>query len=78
MKLRDLIDTISGYKVFNYTDNIEASAETFKTKKAANDFIKAFRKRYEKQGYYRDNRRRQIKPADIDLEVIPADFNPYR
>lgn len=69
--------TTTGYIVFNYTDNIEASAETFKTKKAANDFIKEFRKRYEKQGYYKTNNWEKINPEHIDLEVIPADFNPY-
>ena len=67
-----------GYMVFNYTDDIYASPHTFKTKKEANDFIKSFRKRFETQGYYRDNRHRQIKPQDIDLLAVSEGFNPYR
>jgi hypothetical protein len=70
--------TSKGFMVFNYTDNIYASPDTFKTEKEANDFIKEFRKRFEKQGYYRDNRMRQIAIKDIDLLAIPEDFNPFR
>jgi len=66
------------YMVFNYTDDIYASNDVFKTKKEANDFIKSFRKRYEAQGYYRDNRMNKIDIEDIDLMVIPSDFNPYK
>jgi hypothetical protein len=65
------------YMVFNYTDDIYASNDVFKTKKEANDFIKSFRKRYEGQGYYRDNRMNKIDIEDIDLMVIPSDFNPF-
>lgn len=66
-----------GYKVFNYTDNIFASDKTFSNKTKANEFIKEFRQRYERQGYYRDNRMRKVDIKDIDLLAIPADFNPY-
>lgn len=66
------------YKVFNYSDNLFATDETFKTKALANAFIKEFRKRYIKQGYYRDNNMRKIKPEDIDLLAIPSDFNPFK
>jgi hypothetical protein len=69
--------TKGGFMVFNYTDNIYASPDTFKTEKEANDFIKQFRKRFESQGYYRDNRMRQIAIEDIDLLAIPEDFNPF-
>jgi hypothetical protein len=67
-----------GYKVFNYTDDIFASDKTFSNRTKANDFIKEFRKKYEGQGYYRDNRMRKIDVKDIDLLAIPSDFNPYK
>lgn len=66
-----------GYKVFNYTDNIYATDEVFSKHKDAKEFIVAFRKRFEKQGYYRDNRWRKLKPSEIDLLVIPENFSPY-
>jgi GNAT superfamily N-acetyltransferase len=62
-----------GYIVWNNTDKIYASPNTFATKKEANDFIKKFRSRYEQQGYYRDNRWNQISPQDIDLVVMEED-----
>jgi len=65
------------YKVFNYTDNIYASNQTFYSVAEANKFIKDFRKRFEVQGYYRDNRRNKISPEHIDLEVIEETFSPY-
>lgn len=66
-----------GYHVFNYTDNIYASTEPIPTKMEAKEFIQRFRNRYNRQGYYRNNRWEQIKPKDIDLEIIPANFSPY-
>jgi hypothetical protein len=71
-------ENTDGYKVFNYTDNIYATDEIFQTKSDANKFISEFRKRFEKQGYYRDNQMNQIDPSEIDLLAIPKDFNPYR
>lgn len=71
-------ENTDGYKVFNYTDNIYATDEIFQTKYDANKFISEFRKRFEKQGYYRDNQMNQIDPSEIDLLAIPKDFNPYR
>jgi len=69
---------IKGYSVFNYTDNIYATDEVFKTKKLANDFIKEFRNRFSKQGYYRDSNMNKIDVKDIDLLAIPSDFNPFK
>ena len=66
-----------GYMVFNYTDDIYATDEVFKTKKLANDFIKEFISKFAKQGYYRDNQMNKIDVEDIDLLVIPSDFNPF-
>jgi hypothetical protein len=67
-----------GYMVFNYTDNIYASPEVYRTQKEAKEFIKSFRKRFEKQGYYKTNRLERLNPEHIDLEVIPEDFSPFR
>jgi predicted ABC-type ATPase len=67
-----------GYNVFNYTDNIYATDEVFKTKTMANKFIKDFRSRYANQGFYRDNFGNKIKIEDIDLLAIPSDFNPLK
>ena len=67
-----------GYNVFNYTDNVYATDEVFKTKKLANEFIKEFRNRFSRQGYYRDNQMNKIAIEDIDLLAIPTDFSPFR
>jgi hypothetical protein len=67
-----------GYVVFNYTDNIYASNEVFKTKREAKEFIENFRNRFNQQGYYRTNYGERIPTNQIDLEVIPEDFNPFR
>jgi len=67
-----------GYMVFNYTDDIYASNDVFKNKTEANNFIKEFRKRFENQGYYRDNRMEKVAIEDIDLLAIPKNFNPYK
>ena len=66
------------YNVFNYTDNVYATDEVFKTKKSANEFIKEFRNRFSRQGYYRDNQMNKIAIEDIDLLAIPTDFSPFR
>ena len=66
-----------GFMVFNYTDNVYATDEVFKTKKSANYFIKEFRNRFSRQGYYRDNQMNKIAIEDIDLLAIPSDFNPF-
>jgi hypothetical protein len=67
-----------GYMVFNYTDNLYANYDIFATKKEANNFIKEFRNRYKQQGYYRDSNMNKINVEDIDLEIIPSDFNPLK
>jgi hypothetical protein len=68
----------NGYMVFNYTDNLYANYDIFATKKEANNFIKEFRNRYKQQGYYRDSNMNKIDVEDIDLEIIPSDFNPLK
>ena len=66
------------YKIFNYTDNIYATNDRFYTQKKAKAFIRKFRTKFKKRGYYWGNRWEKIAPKDIDLEIIPADFNPYK
>lgn len=70
--------TGTGFMVFNYTDNIYASPDVFSNKTKANEFIAQFRKRFEGQGYYRDNNWNKMAPKDIDLLAIPTDFNPFK
>lgn len=66
-----------GYRVFNYTDNIYASPNIYKSKKQAQNYVTEFRNRYNKQGYYRTNTMGKISPEEIELEIIPANFNPF-
>ena len=70
--------TGTGFMVFNYTDDIYASPDVFPTQAKANEFIAQFRKRFDAQGYYRDNNWNKIAPKDIDLLAIPKDFNPLK
>ena len=65
------------YVVFNYTDNIFASPDVYDTKKEAKEFIKQFRKRFDKQGYYKTNTWEKINPAHIDLEILDEGFSPF-
>tara|TARA_R110000744_G_scaffold288557_1_gene399560 strand:- start:1161 stop:1370 length:210 start_codon:yes stop_codon:yes gene_type:complete len=65
------------YVVFNYTDNIFASADTYNTKKEAKEFITQFRKRFDNQGYYKTNNWDKINPNHIDLEILDEGFIPY-
>ena len=65
------------YMVFNYTDNIYASPEIYKTRREAKSFIKSFRQIFEAQGYYKDNQLNKIQPSEIDLEMISSDFSPF-
>lgn len=66
------------YKIFNYTDNIYATFEEFRTKKEAKNFISEFKNRFISQGHYRDSRGEKINISDIEIEVIPHDFNPLK
>lgn len=57
--------------VFNRTDGIVASLDDFNTKRKASEFIKIFKKRFEKQGYYFTRRMERIPISDVELEIIP-------
>lgn len=78
MGAADTEKTGDGFKVFNYTDDIYASPDVYPTKKKANEFIREFRKRFETQGYYRNNRMEKVAVKDIDLLAIPEHFNPLK
>ena len=61
------------YIVFNHTDGITASANTFSTIRDAKAFIKTFRERFITQGYYKTSRWEKISPDEISLEIIRLD-----
>lgn len=58
--------------VFNYTDGVTASHDTFPTKKQAVAFIKKFRERFKMQGHYRTSRGRNIGINAVDVRAIKA------
>ena len=60
------------FKVWNETDGILASPGGFKTRQAAEVFIKTFRKRFEIQGYYQTAGGERITPAEVNLVVRPT------
>jgi len=59
---------MASYQVFNATDGVYAAPKAFKTLKAATEFIKELRARYERQGYYSSCAGR-IPIADLKLEI---------
>ncbi len=59
--------------LWNDTDGIPAWPEPFKTKREALAFARAFRARYEQQGYYLTADRQRIDPKDVVLVLRPAD-----
>lgn len=58
-----------GFLVFNGTDGVYASADEFKTKEEAEQFIKEFPKRYERQGYYRTSLWEKIDAKEVLLKI---------
>lgn len=62
----------NAFNVFNYTDQIPAASDFFETKEEAEEFIKAFRKRFEAQGYYLTSSMERISVEDIDLRIDPC------
>ncbi len=59
------------YVIYNATDDILASPDTF-NKEEAEQFIINFRERYNVQGYYRTVKGRNILPEQIELEIWEA------
>lgn len=59
--------------VENRTDDIPAWPEPFESMSEAREFIRAFRARYEKQGYYLTVDGLRISPEHVELEIVPVE-----
>ena len=58
------------YLIWNGTDGITATQDTYTSKKKAQQVIDDKRQQYKDiQGYYRDNRWNKIDPDDIDYQI---------
>ena len=60
------------YRLWNETDQLFASPETYSTESKAKAYADEFRKRIAVQGYYLTVEGKRIAPADVELVVIPA------
>lgn len=60
------------YGLFNATDGVYASPDSFKTRREARAFARAFRKRFERQGYYLTAERERIPVEAVELEIIES------
>jgi len=58
------------YIVYNQTDGIIASPDSFKSPVEAEVFITNFRKRFRFQGFYLTSDMIKIDPADVELEIV--------
>jgi hypothetical protein len=61
------------FMLFNNTDQVFASPETFETEDAAVRYAENFRRRFAAQGYYKTARGERIAPEDVELLVVPSD-----
>ena len=61
------------YLLWNEEDGLPASPDLFRTEEEARAYARAFRARYEHQGYYLAADWRRIAPEDIRLVVLAAD-----
>lgn len=57
------------YDVFNATDGIAATGDLLTLAEAA-EFVRAFPRRFEPQGYYVTSDRHRIAPEDIELHIV--------
>jgi len=62
----------TGFLLWNATDGIFASPENFATRADAEAFAVKFRKRFDRQGFYRDIRGQHLDPQDVILRAVPA------
>lgn len=60
------------YQVFNHTDGVWASPFPM-TLEEAEEYVKGFPGRYERQGYYRTASGGRIRAEDVELEVVECD-----
>ncbi len=61
-----------GYQVFNETDGVFASPQTFKTIPQAEEYAKKFRERFAAQGYYLTARGERLAARDVRLVARPV------
>jgi hypothetical protein len=61
------------FMLWNEEDSIPASPDLFRTEAEAREYARAFRARYERQGYYLAADWRRIAPKDIRLVVLAAE-----
>lgn len=60
------------YMVWNETDDIPAAPDSFGSKAEAEEFIGAFRQRFEGQGYYKTSFGTRIPPSEVELLIEEA------
>lgn len=60
------------FQLFNKTDEILASPETFASKEKAEACAQTLRQRFVAQGYYLTTHGTRIKPEDVKFVVLPA------
>ena len=65
-------EQIGRFSLFNATDQIFASPESFATREAAETAAREFRARFSRQGYYLTASGLRIAPEDIELEILPT------
>jgi hypothetical protein len=63
------------YLVYNRTDAILADPRPM-SRQEAEEFIRLFPKRFERQGYYKTFRGLRIPPEEVELEMIRDDAEP--
>ncbi len=61
------------FEVWNETDQVHASPDTFPTREAASAFVAKFRKRFDRQGFYRTVLGERIAPEAVDLVIRPLE-----
>ncbi len=60
-------------RIFNRTDNVYASPDLFDDVEQAEKFAESFRRRYDRQGYYKTASGARIDPDEIELELVPVE-----
>ena len=64
----------NGFTVFNSTDGFFATPIAFKSIELAVAWIVEFRNQYRRQGYYSTSDRTRISPDEIELDILPPNF----
>ena len=61
------------YQLWNYTDQVFASPDTFKSRELAQAYAGEFRKRFLAQGFYRTTEGVRIAPEDLKLVIVASE-----